>query len=141
MSIAPQTTLAILSSITEFAPEPQRMDRYRNEIASDIIGVPPSKANQEGFILLRRLAAVAPDSESDVVFLPQQRAVNVVKTCQAWVVSDEDIDEDVESMMTLLFTHLAPILQNVPGNHWEFIFDVIENNLEVCQQAGHRNRC
>jgi len=132
--IAPQTTLAILSSITEFAPEPLRMDRYRNEIASEILGVPASKANTAGVILLRRLAATAPDSESDIAFLPQQRAVNVVKTCQAWVVSDEDIDEEVESMITLLCIHLAPILQNVAGNHWEFIFDVIENNLEVCQQ-------
>jgi len=131
--IAPQTTVAILSSIIEFAPEPLRMDRYRNEIASDILGVPASRANTTGVVLLRRLAATAPDSESDVVFLPQQRAVNVVKTCQAWVSSDEDIDEDVENMMPLLFIHLSPILQNVAGNHWEFIFDVVENNLEVCR--------
>lgn len=132
--LAPQTTLAILASIAEFAPEPLRMDRYRNEIASDILGVPAKKANTEGSVLLRRLAATAPDSDSDVVFLSQHRAVNVAKTCQAWIISDEDIDEEVESMITLLFIHLAPILQNVVGNHWEFIFDVIENNLEVCQQ-------
>lgn len=132
---APQTTVAILASITEFAPEPSRMDRYRNEIASDILGVPASRANTTGVVLLRRLAATAPDSESDVVFLPQQRAVNVVKTCQAWISSDEDIDEDVESVMPLLFVHLSPILQNVAGNHWEFIFDVVENNLETCSFA------
>ncbi|KAG2130479.1 hypothetical protein BD769DRAFT_1452567 [Suillus cothurnatus] len=123
------------NSIIEFAPEPLRMDRYRNEIASDILGVPASRANTAGVVLLRRLAATAPDSESDVVFLPQQRAVNVVKTCQAWVSSDEDIDEDVENMMPLLFIHLSPILQNVAGNHWEFIFDVVENNLETCSFA------
>ena len=111
------------------------MARYRNEIASDILGVPASRVNVTGVILLRRLLATAPDSESDVVFLPQQRAVNVVKTCQAWISSDEDIDEEVESMMTLLFIHLAPILQNVAGNHWELIFDVVENNLEVCRPS------
>ncbi|KAG2132698.1 uncharacterized protein EDB93DRAFT_1323055 [Suillus bovinus] len=132
---APQTTVTILSSITEFAPEPSRMDRYRNEIASDLLGVPASRANTTGVVLLRRLAATAPDSESDVVFLPQHRAVNVVKTCQAWVSSDDDIDEDVESMMPLLFMHLSPILQNIAGNHWEFIFDVVENNLENCSFA------
>ncbi|KAG1837363.1 hypothetical protein DFJ58DRAFT_863015 [Suillus subalutaceus] len=132
---APQTTVTILASITEFAPEPLRMDRYRNEIASDILGVPASRANTTGVVLLRRLAATAPDPESDVVFLPQQRAVNVVKTCQAWVSSDEDIDEDVENMMPLLFIHLSPILQNLAGNHWEFIFDVVENNLENCSFA------
>ncbi|KAG1729725.1 hypothetical protein EDB19DRAFT_1641737 [Suillus lakei] len=132
---APQTTVAILASITEFAPEPLRMDRYRNEIASDVLGVPASRANTTGVVLLRRLVATAPDSESDVVFLPQQRAVNIMKTCQSWVSSDDDIDEEVESIMTLLFVHLSPILQNVTGNHWEFIFDVVENNLENCSFA------
>jgi len=28
-----------------------------------------------------------------------------------------------------------PVLQNIPGAHWDFIFDVIENNLEVSVQA------
>jgi hypothetical protein len=82
--------------------------------------------------LLRRLAATAPDPDSDVVFLPQPRAVNFVKACQGWIASDEDIDEDVESEITDVFFHLVPILQNVPGSHWDFIFDLIENNLEVC---------
>ena len=54
-----------------------------------------------------------------------------MKTCQQWITSDEDIDEDVESEMTLVFLQLAPILQNVPGAHWDLIFDVMENNLEV----------
>ena len=58
-----------------------------------------------------------------------------MKVCQAWVAADEDdgdgVNEDVESAMTLVFFHLAPILQNVPGSHWDFIWDVIENNLEV----------
>jgi E3 ubiquitin-protein ligase listerin len=82
--------------------------------------------------LLRRLSAVAPDPDSDVVFLPQQRAVNFVKACQGWIASDMDIDEDVESEITNVFFHLVPILQNVSGSHWDFIFDLIENNLEVC---------
>ena len=58
-----------------------------------------------------------------------------MKVCQAWVTADEDdgdgVDEDVESAMTLVFLYLVPILQNVPGSHWDFIWDVIENNLEV----------
>lgn len=73
----------------------------------------------------------APDPESEIVFLPPNRAVNFMKACQTWLSSDEDIDEDVESEMTGVFVHLAPILQNVPGSHWELIFDVLESNLEV----------
>ena len=129
--LAPHTSLAIVYSVTQHAPEPPLLDRYRNELAAGIFGVPASKANTQGLWLLRRLAAAAPDSESDIVFLPQPRAVNLMKTCQQWITSDEDIDEAIESEMTLVFLHLAPILENVPGAHWDLVFDVMENNLEV----------
>ncbi|TFY58014.1 hypothetical protein EVJ58_g6676 [Rhodofomes roseus] len=127
---APHTSLAIVYSVTQYAPEPPILDRYRNELAAGLFGVPASKANTQGLWLLRRLAAIAPDPDSDIVFMLQPRAVNLMKTCQQWITSDEDIDEDVESEMTLIFLHLAPILQNVPGAHWDLIFDVMENNLE-----------
>ena len=107
------------------------LDRYRNELAAGLLGVKPSKANTDGLWILRRLAASAPDPDSEVVFLPQPRAVNVMKALQQWITSDEDLDEEVESEMTRVFLHLAPILQNVPGAHWDLIFDVMESNLEV----------
>lgn len=130
--VAPQTSMTLIAAITETGAEPMRLDRYRNEQAAELLGIRPSKINTAGLLTLRRLAASAPDLESDVVFLPQYRAVNVVKACQGWVTSDDaDVDEEVESAMTLIFEYLAPILQNVPGSHWEFIWDVLENNLEV----------
>ncbi|KAK0191944.1 hypothetical protein F5146DRAFT_1102178 [Armillaria mellea] len=127
---APETSMAIVRAVTEVAPEPPRLDRYRNELAASLLGVPSAKANTEGLITLRKLAASAPPMDSDVVYLPQQRALNVVKVCEKWIASDEDLDEEVESAMTWTFSHLAPILQNLEGSHWEFIFDVVENNLE-----------
>ena len=123
--------MAIVSAVTHWAPETSRLDRYRNELAASLLGIPPRKANTDGLLVLRKLAASAPNPESDVVFLPQPRAVNVVKACQQWVASDEDVDEDVESAMTQIFVALAPILQDVPGGHWDFILDVLDNNLEV----------
>ncbi|KAI3605699.1 delta 9-fatty acid desaturase [Moniliophthora roreri] len=128
---APNTSIAVLSAISVFGSEPSRLERYRNELAASLLGVHASKADTEGLMILRKLAAVAPPAESDVEFLPQQRAVNVMKACQQWISSDEDdVGEEVECAMTLTFFHLAPILQHVPGGHWAFIFDVIENNLE-----------
>ncbi|KAI0336704.1 hypothetical protein GY45DRAFT_1377084 [Cubamyces sp. BRFM 1775] len=128
--LAPHTALAIVFSVTRYAPEPPRLDRFRNELAAGTLGIPASKANSEGLWILRNLAAAAPDPDSDVVFLPQPRAVNLIKACQQWITSDEDLDEEVQSEMTLVFAHLAPILQNVPGAHWDLVFDVVENNLE-----------
>ncbi|TFK49320.1 hypothetical protein OE88DRAFT_1713557 [Heliocybe sulcata] len=130
--MAPLASMAIVSSVTKLGPEPPRLDRYRNELAAGVLGIRAAKANEEGLWTLMRLAAAAPDPDSDVVFLPQLRAVNLVKACQGWVESDEDIEEEVESVMTLVLYHLAPILQGVPGGHWDFIFDVTENNLENC---------
>ena len=66
-----------------------------------------------------------------MVYLPTPRAVNLMKACQQWISSDEDLDEEVEYEMTSVFRHLAPILQNVPGAHWDLIFDLMESNLEV----------
>lgn len=110
------------------------MDRLRNELAASLIGITPSQASTLGLNALRMLCACAPKSDSDVVFMSGPRAVNAVKACQQWIMAEDDEDEageEVESLMMLLFVHLAPILQNVPGKHWEFMFDVVENNLEV----------
>ncbi|KAG5637584.1 hypothetical protein H0H81_004035 [Sphagnurus paluster] len=128
--VAPETSMALVYAVTNFAPEPPRLDRYRNELAASLLGVPPNKANTEGLLTLRRLAVSAPNPESEVVFLPQPRAVNITKACQQWISSDEDIDEEVESAITLIFYHLAPILQDLSGAHWDLMFDVLENNLE-----------
>ncbi|KAI6021831.1 hypothetical protein BKA83DRAFT_4494387 [Pisolithus microcarpus] len=130
---APQTAIAILASIAGYAPEPPKLDRYRNELAATLLGVKPEDAEATGLKYLRLLSASAPDPNSEVVFLPQHRAVNVMRACQTWIAEgDEDASEELESAMTLIFRHVAPILENVPGSHWEFIWDVVENNLEVC---------
>lgn len=123
--------MAVVLSVAGSGSEPPRLDRHRNELAANALGVRSAKINTEGLWTLRRLVVTAPDPDSDIIFIPQTRAVNFMKACQQWVTSDEDIEEEVESQMTVLFYHLAPILQHVPGSHWDFIFDVVENNLEV----------
>ena len=127
--------MTIIAAITITGAEPPKLDRYRNEIAASLLGIKPHKANTEGLLALRRLAASAPDPDGDVVFLTSPRAINVVKACQGWVLADdgddgEEMEERVESAMLPIFMHLAPILQNVPGGPWAFVFDVLESVLE-----------
>ncbi|KAI0341369.1 hypothetical protein BDW22DRAFT_1358876 [Trametopsis cervina] len=128
----PYASLAITFAVTQYAPEPPRLDRLRNELAANMLGISAAKANTDGLWTLRRLVAVAPDPESDIVYLPNQRAVNLMRACQQWIASYEDLDEEVDNEMTAVFFHLVPILQNVPGSHWDLIYDLVENNLEIC---------
>ncbi|KAJ3757954.1 hypothetical protein EV360DRAFT_44950 [Lentinula raphanica] len=142
---APLTGITIISTLMANLPAStpvHRLDRYRNELASSLLGVPSSRATSDGLrILLTLVLGTAPDVDSEAEFLPVQRAVNVIKACQKWVEGDEGDDEEsdegtedgmeeLDSVMSLAFFHLAPILQNVPGGHWQFIFDVLENNIE-----------
>lgn len=131
VSLAAQTSLSIISAVVQNGLETQSLDRHRNKIASDITGVPPGRASDEGVLLLRHLLALAPQPESDVVFLPPTRAVQVLQTVQKWIGSDEEIDPVIESQTAGLLLHLAPIVQSLQGAHWDFAFDLIENNLEV----------
>ncbi|KAF7291984.1 Delta-9 fatty acid desaturase protein [Mycena indigotica] len=134
--LAPETCITIISAISASALEPSRLERYRNELAADLLSIPASKANTQGLLTLRKLAASAPNADSDVTFLPQQRAINVFKACQQWISSDDDdVDEAVETAMTRVFFYLAPLLQNIPGTHWDLVFDVIGNNLEDASLA------
>lgn len=68
--------------------------------------------------------------------MPQQRAVFLIQALQKWMSSDEDLDTSAELRITIAVSHLLPILQTVPGAHWEFIFDILENNLGVSNSSN-----
>lgn len=56
----------------------------------------------------------------------------LMQTLQEWMTSDEDdLSEELDSRVAETFLHLAPIAQNDLGSHWEFVFDLLEANLEV----------
>ncbi|KAF5347453.1 hypothetical protein D9757_013818 [Collybiopsis confluens] len=124
---APLAGITILSTLVINLPSSSsstlpRLDRYRNELASALLGVPPSRATSDGLrVLLKLVMGTAPDMEGEVGFLPVQRAVNVVKACQKWV------EDGGETMMMIMMRRMRV---SVPGSHWSFIFDVLENNIE-----------
>ncbi|KAG9102282.1 hypothetical protein FS749_009622 [Ceratobasidium sp. UAMH 11750] len=122
---------AIGSIIASRGVESPRLDRWRNELASRPAGIPPSSANTAGIPLFRVLNSLAPPVDSGIIYLPQQRAVYLVQALQKWMTSDEDLDESLEAYVTVTLYDLLPILQTVPGAHWEFAFDILENNLGV----------
>lgn len=127
----PKTAQAIGSVVAARGVESVRLDRWRNELASRISGIPSRSANSTGLPLLRVLNSLAPPVDSGIVYLPQQRAVFLIQAVQKWMASDEDLDESLETHVTVTCFYLLPILQSVPGAHWEFIMDILENNPEV----------
>lgn len=122
---------AIGSVIAARGVESPRLDRWRNDIASRIPGVPMNNTNEAGLPLLRALCCLAPPLDSGVIFMPQQRAIYLVQALQKWMSSDEEFDSSMEVLLTTLLNHLLPILQTVRGAHWEFILDILETNLSV----------
>jgi E3 ubiquitin-protein ligase listerin len=125
------TSESIVYSIILTGGETSMLSRFRNEVASDIIGIIPTQANTQGAQALRYLLILAPSPDSDIAFLPSQRAINLVQTIEKWVASDEDIDPEIESRTLALLCHLVPILQSISGGHWDLTFDLIESTLEV----------
>ena len=89
-------------------------------------------ANTEGLRLLRLLNACAP-SESDAAFLPQRRAIFMLQGLQKWFAEDTELGAQLELELTTVLIHIVPLIQSLPGAHWDFISSLIEMNLEARQ--------
>lgn len=104
-------------------------------MANRLTGVTVQTAATEGLRVLRILNALTPAEDSEDIFLPQQRTVFLMQHLNGWLVSDDeaadDLPEELEARMTLLYANLAPIVQDVPGAHWDSMFDMISSNLEA----------
>lgn len=128
----PELARAILYSTKDLLYGRPRFDRYVNELASDLATVRASQANQKGARILSLLIAAAPSAGSDAIFLPQQRTINAILNIQRWIAADDvELDESMFVGMARLLVFLAPIVQDLSGSHWDFIFDIVDTNLEV----------
>ena len=122
---------AVIIAVKSAIAESPRFVRYQNEIASSLAGVVASSANTRGLALLRSLLATAPPLDAPIIFLPQQRTMFLIQRIQTWIISDCDLGAEVQASLAELFLHLAPIVQELSGSHWDLFFDIIEFNLEV----------
>ncbi|KAJ9125190.1 hypothetical protein QFC22_000144 [Naganishia vaughanmartiniae] len=131
----PDLALAIVTAANRNLERSPRLDRLRNEMASQLAGVKLQSASTEGLRILQLLNAITPSEQSEDIFLPQQRAIFLMQHLNGWLLSDdegaEDIPEEIEARIALLYSALAPIVQDVAGSHWNSIYDMISSNLEV----------
>ncbi|GJN88290.1 hypothetical protein Rhopal_001255-T1 [Rhodotorula paludigena] len=131
LTSAPDLACAILSAIKPVLLETPRFERYQNELAASLAGVQPSAIDTKGIPALRQLLAVAPSPDAPVIFLPQQRSVFLLQALQRWASSDEYLPTELKAGVVELFSHLAPIVQDLSGSHWDLMFDQIESNLDA----------
>ncbi|ODO06737.1 hypothetical protein I350_04096 [Cryptococcus amylolentus CBS 6273] len=130
---APQLALAIILAIKPMLLDTQPFMTAQNRLASAITTIPPSKCHT-ALDLLRIFNASAPPPDSASVFLPQQRALFALRHVAGWLTSDDvdedQLPEDMEYRVLELEGAVAPIVQDVGGNHWDGIFDLVESGLE-----------
>ena len=135
MTSAAYLALAILTAVNRSLERSPRLDRVRNEIANRLTGVAVQTAATEGLRVLRIFNALTPAEDSEDIFLPQQRTVFLMQHLNGWLVSDDeaadDFPEELEARIALLYANLAPIVQDVPGAHWDSMIDMISSNLEA----------
>jgi hypothetical protein len=130
---APQLALALILAVKPLLLDTKSFETAQNRLASAVTTIPANFANSKGIPALRLLIASAPPPDAPSVFLPQQRAVFVLRHVGGWLTSDEadDLDEEIEYRLAQLYTALAPIVQDLSGGHWDSIFDLVESGLEV----------
>ena len=131
----PTMSAAIFHAAKPVAGSSPIYDRLRNGAAAKLAGLGPSTPEERILRSLRTLLALAPPEESDLAIIPQQRAIFLLKDLQKWYSSeetDEDFAEETSTRLAELFIHLLPVVQDVQGSHIDFIFDLLETNLELC---------
>ncbi|GAA5950000.1 hypothetical protein JCM21900_001361 [Sporobolomyces salmonicolor] len=133
LTSAPDLACAILYAIKPILLETPRFERYQNELAATLAGVPSSSLLGKGLPLLGQLLASAPPLDAPIIFLPQQRTMFLIQAIQRWVASDEGLPEEVGAGVVELLGHLVAIVQELSGSHWDLVFDLIESNLESAE--------
>ncbi|BGO97992.1 E3 ubiquitin-protein ligase listerin [Rhodotorula toruloides] len=127
---APDLACAILHAIKPVLLDTPRFERYQNELAANLAGVQPSAIDVKAVPALRQLLAASPPLDAPLIFLPQQRSMFLIQAISRWIGSDEPISEELHAGIAELFCHLAPIVQDLSGGHWDLMFDLLETNLD-----------
>ncbi|WVR00029.1 hypothetical protein IAU59_007171 [Kwoniella sp. CBS 9459] len=146
---APQLALAILLAVKPLLLDTKPFSLAQNRLANALTSVKPraSAVLKQGLPYLRLLIASAPPADAASVFLPQQRALFVLRHVNGWLTAeDEDDDEaempeEVEYRIAQLETAVAPIVQDLSGAHWDGIFDLVENGLDAATMEDPTTSC
>jgi len=138
LSIVPQLALAIILVVKPLLLDSKSFSTAQNRLANALTGIPVKQANTRGIPALRLVVASAPPPDAASVFLPQQRALFVLRHVSFWLIDDgaDDLAEEIEYRVAELYNAVAPIVQDRSGAHWDSIFDLMESGLQVSIAIG-----
>lgn len=126
---------AILTGLAESLEHSKNADRLRNELASDLTGVPAAKAGEEGLRKLIYLNAVLPKPGEEAAPLPSQRAIFLVKHLLTWFEDEEfavDPNLAVIAETAKVFASVLPAVKELYGGHWQTLCDFVVNCWQMC---------
>lgn len=133
---------AILTGLSGSLEHSRDADRLRNELASDLTGVPASKAGGEGLRKLIFLNAVLPKPGEDTTPLPPQRTIFLIKHLLSWF-EDEAFASDpnlaVITEAAKVFASILPAINALYGEHWQSLCDFVVNCWQMCVQMGDQD--
>ncbi|CAG8678765.1 13067_t:CDS:10, partial [Cetraspora pellucida] len=148
------TKMAFILSLKSFLDASTKYKDFQNDLAVKLISLDPveifrteSLENNDGLMCLCLL--ITSTSKEDEIFLSPDRSINLLIRIQEW---SNIVDPNIWSIPTFSSIHiliaklLCPLvttIQEFSGNHWNFIFELLQywlqetSRLELLYEAIH----
>ncbi|PUU79929.1 hypothetical protein B9Z19DRAFT_976980 [Tuber borchii] len=128
-------SIAILTGLGESLERTQEAEKLRNGLASDMTGIPASKAGEAGLRKIVLLNAALPKPGQDTPPLPQQRAIFLIKHLLSWFGDEAFAVNPSRSVIVEASKAIAtvlPVVKELYGEHWELLCEYVANCWAMC---------
>ncbi|RXK41130.1 hypothetical protein M231_01533 [Tremella mesenterica] len=127
----PQLAMAIIFAAKPFLLENKAFALAQNRFANAVTAIRGKDIDPAGMWALRLLLSTAPPPDAAAVFLPQKRALFVLRHVDLWMAEDEEdnLPYGGDWLIGELYRAVMPIIQDIPGKHWSNIFNRIDSCL------------
>lgn len=128
-------SIAILTGLGESLERTQEAEKLRNGLASDITGIPASKAGEAGLRKIVLLNAALPKPGQETPPLPQQRAIFLIKHLLSWFEDEAFAVNPSHSVIveaSKVIATVLPVVKELYGEHWELLCEYVANCWAVC---------
>lgn len=137
---SPLKLATFLCSAVKFIGVSKKLDRIRNYVFGEVLGVKQSQIMDSGttwITLATNFVRIDPESVSNYEVLPIHKWGMFMNAINSWLESDIAYDNEFLPMRCLLatfFSYLIPVVgSNLPDKTWELTVELCLNNLSTAQ--------